>query len=112
MIFVHLATVTDTYTHTHRVIMGANIAGIYGAQIFRSEDSPKYRRAFYIGIGVLALGLILAIVRFVDEKFFRRVPPPAIENETGEENENENESESDKGTKIQRQDEKKVEAAF
>jgi len=94
------------------VIMGANIAGIYGAQIFRSEDSPKYRRAFYIGIGVLALGLILAIVRFVDEKFFRRVPPPAIENETGEENENENESESDKGTKIQRQDEKKVEAAF
>jgi predicted MFS family arabinose efflux permease len=96
------------------VIMGANIAGIYGAQIFRSEDSPKYRRAFYIGIGVLALGLILAVVRFVDAKFFHRTPPPAIENETGEENENENEneSESDKGTKTQRQDEKKVEAAF
>lgn len=50
------------------VIMGANIAGIYGAQIFRSDDKPRYRRAFVIGIAVLAFGTILAIVRKVDEK--------------------------------------------
>lgn len=50
------------------VIMGANIAGIYGAQIFRSDDKPRYRRAFVIGIAVLAFGTILAIVRKVDER--------------------------------------------
>lgn len=49
------------------VIMGANIAGIYGAQIFRSDDKPRYRRAFVIGIAVLAFGTLLAVVRKVDE---------------------------------------------
>jgi hypothetical protein len=28
-------------------IMGANIAGIYGAQIFRSDDRLKYRSGIY-----------------------------------------------------------------
>lgn len=50
--------------------MGANIAGIYGAQIFRSEDAPRYRRGFGINIGVLTLGLVLAIVRWADDKWF------------------------------------------
>jgi tryptophan-rich sensory protein len=52
------------------VIMGANIAGIYGAQIFRSEDSPRYRRAFAIGISVLAVALVTAAVRWVDDVWF------------------------------------------
>jgi hypothetical protein len=51
------------------VIMGANMAGIYGAQIFRSDDKPRYRRAFAIGIGVLAFGTLCAIARKVDEHF-------------------------------------------
>lgn len=55
-----------------RVIMGANIAGIYGAQIFRSEDKPRYRRAFGICIGVLTLGLTLAVIRYIDERFRHR----------------------------------------
>lgn len=46
--------------------MGANIAGIYGAQIFRADDKPKYRRGFSIGIAVLATGITLAIIRYVD----------------------------------------------
>lgn len=54
------------------VIMGANTAGIYGAQIFRSDDKPKYRRGFSIGIGVLAVGLALATIRYVDDKLRRR----------------------------------------
>ena len=56
----------------HRVIMGANIAGIYGAQIFRSDDKPKYRRAFAVCCGVLAFGLILAVIRYVDDRLRRR----------------------------------------
>lgn len=52
--------------------MGANIAGIYGAQIFRSDDAPRYRRGFSINIGVLTLGLVLAAVRFVDDRWYRR----------------------------------------
>lgn len=51
--------------------MGANIAGIYGAQIFRSDDRPRYRRAFSVACAVLAFGLALAIVRYVDD-FIRR----------------------------------------
>lgn len=55
-----------TVDPTHRVIMGANIAGIYGAQIFRADDKPLYRRGFSIGIAVLAVGLFLSIVRYLD----------------------------------------------
>ncbi|KXT00535.1 hypothetical protein AC579_8832 [Pseudocercospora musae] len=51
------------------VIMGANIAGIWGAQLYRSDDKPRYRRAFSICIGVLALGVLVAVVRRVDEHF-------------------------------------------
>ncbi|GIZ46510.1 hypothetical protein CKM354_000963600 [Cercospora kikuchii] len=54
------------------VIMGANIAGIYGAQIFRADDKPRYRRGFSIGIAVLAFGAFLAVVRRVDESIKRR----------------------------------------
>lgn len=48
--------------------MGANIAGIYGAQIFRSDDNPRYRRAFAVAAAVLAFGLIIAIIRYLDDK--------------------------------------------
>ncbi|KAK5654029.1 hypothetical protein OQA88_7707 [Cercophora sp. LCS_1] len=54
------------------IIMGANIAGIYGAQIFRSDDRPKYRRGFTINNAVIATALILAITRFIDDKFLRK----------------------------------------
>lgn len=52
--------------------MGANIAGIYGAQIFRADDNPRYRRAFAVAAAVLAFGLVVAIVRYVDDKVRRR----------------------------------------
>ena len=52
--------------------MGANIAGIYGAQIFRSDDKPRYRRAFGVNIAVLVIGLSLAVVRYVDDWSRRR----------------------------------------
>jgi len=52
--------------------MGANIAGIYGAQIFRQDDRPRYRRGFSINIAVLSVGLTLAVIRFVDDLFRRR----------------------------------------
>ena len=52
--------------------MGANIAGIYGAQIFRQEDRPYYRKGFTVNCAVLAAGLALAIVRFGDDLIRRR----------------------------------------
>lgn len=52
--------------------MGANIAGIYGAQIFRQDDRPRYRRAFSIACAILAFGLALAIIRFLDDLRRRR----------------------------------------
>jgi hypothetical protein len=65
-------------------------AGIYGAQIFRSEDKPKYTTAFSIGIGVLALGVALAVVRYVDHLISRRralkEEAAATDSDTGSEN--------------------------
>ncbi|WOO78341.1 putative transporter [Vanrija pseudolonga] len=61
------------------VIMGANTAGIYGAQIFRSDDKPKYRRGFSINIAILAFGLLLAIIRYIDD---RRLKKRALAEET------------------------------
>jgi hypothetical protein len=58
--------------------MGANIAGIYGAQIFRSDDKPKYRRAFNIDIAVLSVGVSLAVLRWVDDKWFRPRRTPQV----------------------------------
>lgn len=52
--------------------MGANSAGIYGAQLFRSDDKPRYRRGFSINIAILALAVILAAVRFIDDRRRRR----------------------------------------
>lgn len=51
------------------MVMAGNIAGIYGAQIFREEDNPLYRRGFNIGIAILATSCCLAIIRYIDSKF-------------------------------------------
>ena len=47
-----------------RIAMSANIGAIYGAQIFQSDDAPKYRRAFATNIGLLAAALSLSIGRY------------------------------------------------
>ncbi|KZM26831.1 transmembrane transport [Ascochyta rabiei] len=54
------------------VIMGANIAGIYGAQIFREDDKPRYRRAFAVACAILAVGLLVAVGRYIEDKIHRR----------------------------------------
>lgn len=51
--------------------MGANIAGIYGAQIYRSDDAPLYRRGFAINIAVLSVGLALGTFRYLDDRVVR-----------------------------------------
>ncbi|KAL5049125.1 major facilitator superfamily domain-containing protein [Aspergillus fruticulosus] len=61
------------------VIMNANIAGIYGAQIFRSDDKPLYRRGFSVALSVLAVGLVLAIVRYAETIVQRRRKLQAVE---------------------------------
>lgn len=65
--------------------MGANIAGIYGAQIFREDDKPRYRRAFSIACAILAFGLILALVRYVDDVIRKRRKARTIEDSSSEE---------------------------
>lgn len=65
--------------------MGANIAGIYGAQIFRQDDRPRYRRGFSINIAVLTVGLSMAIVRFVDDLLRRRRYARQTQNESASE---------------------------
>ncbi|TWU78692.1 hypothetical protein ED733_005997 [Metarhizium rileyi] len=60
------------------VIMNANIAGIYGAQIFRSDDKPLYQRGFTVAIVVLAVGLLLAISRWSEDFLHRRRKASAL----------------------------------
>jgi hypothetical protein len=59
--------------------MGANIAGIYGAQIFRSEDKPLYLVGFAIGIGIISTAITLAIIRLIDDIIKRRRAKNTIE---------------------------------
>ena len=59
--------------------MGANIAGIYGAQIFRSEDKPLYLRGFAIGLGIISTAILIAIIRFIDDIIARRRAKNKIE---------------------------------
>ncbi|OAA43828.1 alternative sulfate transporter [Metarhizium rileyi] len=63
---------------TQTVIMNANIAGIYGAQIFRSDDKPLYQRGFTVAIVVLAVGLLLAISRWSEDFLHRRRKASAL----------------------------------
>ncbi|KAL2827792.1 major facilitator superfamily domain-containing protein [Aspergillus cavernicola] len=69
------------------VIMGANIAGIYGAQIFRADDKPLYRRGFSVALAVLSVGLVLAAVRYVDTLLHRRRKVEGVESEESQRDE-------------------------
>ena len=52
--------------------MSANIAAVYGAQLFQADDKPLYRRAFATNIGILAFALLLAAARYGQEKYALR----------------------------------------
>jgi hypothetical protein len=52
--------------------MGGNIAGIYGAQIFRSDDKPLYMRGFAVACAILSFGLVLAIIRYIDDRIRKK----------------------------------------
>jgi hypothetical protein len=52
--------------------MSANIGAIYGAQIFQEDDKPRYRRAFAVNLGLLALALVLAGARYAHERYRNR----------------------------------------
>lgn len=61
------------------IIMGANIAGIYGAQIFRKDDKPLYNRGFSIALSILSVALVLAAIRYIDTLLHRRRKGEAVE---------------------------------
>jgi len=68
------------------VIMGANLAGVAGSALYRADDRPRYRRAFTISIAVLAVGLALAAIRFIDDKLRRKKTKDQVpESDTGSE---------------------------
>lgn len=52
--------------------MSANIAAIYGVQLFQADDKPLYRRAFDSNIGILAFAFVLACVRYGHEVYQER----------------------------------------
>ncbi|KAL4782641.1 major facilitator superfamily domain-containing protein [Aspergillus varians] len=72
------------FSYRYIVIMNANIAGIYGAQIFRADDKPMYRRGFSVALSVLSVGLVLAIARFIDTLLQRRRKVESVEVESEE----------------------------
>ncbi|KAI9159118.1 putative Pantothenate transporter liz1 [Paramyrothecium foliicola] len=78
------------------VIMNANIAGIYGAQIFRRDDRPLYRRGFSVACAILSVGFVLAIGRWFDDKFRRRRKLQALESEQDSDRVNDTENRTTK----------------
>ena len=79
--------------------MGANIAGIYGAQIFREDDEPRYRRGFTVDIAIIAFGLALAIIRFVDDKRWQRREKLRRDGEEALDSQNEQDSEQNEAAR-------------
>ena len=65
--------------------MGANIGGIYGAQLFRQDDRPHYLRAFSVACAIVAFGVACAVGRYVvgDVVLRRRQRRESIEGGTG-----------------------------
>jgi hypothetical protein len=53
--------------------MSANIAAIYGAQLFQADDKPLYRRAFASNIGILGFALVLAIGLYIHQRHRQRI---------------------------------------
>lgn len=53
--------------------MSANIAGLIGAQLFRSDDLPYYHRAWTIIVAFVSLGLALAIFNVVQYAISNRL---------------------------------------
>jgi len=54
------------------IIMGANTAGIYGAQLFRQDDRPRYRRGFTVNIAILAFGTGLVVIRYIEDRIWKK----------------------------------------
>lgn len=65
--------------------MGANIGGIYGAQLFRSDDNPRYYRAFSVACAIIAFGVVCAVGRLVvgDAMSRRRQAKRALSSDEG-----------------------------
>lgn len=86
--------------------MGGNIAGIYGAQIFRQDDRPLYQRGFAVNISILVAGLLLAVVRYVDDRLRRRkqaqVVQPVLESDadSNDNGKDQVEEKAEKGTAV------------
>jgi hypothetical protein len=43
-------------------IMGANISGIIGSQLFQAEDAPLYRTGWTVSLVLLSIALLLAVL--------------------------------------------------
>lgn len=41
-------------------IMGANISGIIGSQLFQAEDAPLYRTGWTVSVVLVSTGFLLA----------------------------------------------------
>ncbi|EJD52882.1 alternative sulfate transporter [Auricularia subglabra TFB-10046 SS5] len=47
------------------IIMSANAAGIYGAQLLRSDDAPRYHRGFIVMVVLLSAGVAFCLAQWV-----------------------------------------------
>ncbi|EJD52883.1 alternative sulfate transporter [Auricularia subglabra TFB-10046 SS5] len=46
------------------IIMAANGAGIYGAQLLRSDDAPRYHRGFVVMVALLAAAVVVCLAQW------------------------------------------------
>jgi hypothetical protein len=43
-------------------IMGANLSGIIGGQLFQAEDAPLYRTGWTVSLVLVSIALLLAVL--------------------------------------------------
>ncbi|KAH7098810.1 alternative sulfate transporter [Auriculariales sp. MPI-PUGE-AT-0066] len=69
---LHCRNSTERAIALAMAIMSANCAGIYGAQLLRADDSPRYHRGFLVMVVILSAALVAALFQWSADSYLVR----------------------------------------
>jgi len=69
---LHCRSSTERAVAMAMIIMSANCAGIYGAQIMRADDSPRYHRGFLVMVVIISAALLSGLFQWAADVIIAR----------------------------------------
>ncbi|KZV92862.1 MFS general substrate transporter [Exidia glandulosa HHB12029] len=80
---LHCHNSTERAVAMAMIIMAANAAGIYGSQLLRSDDAPRYHRGFIVMVVLLSAGVAFCLFQWAADKVAARRASTTIEDPQG-----------------------------